>query len=260
MQGFYMGKLKYKKYKKSEIIEPKSFIEYYAKNSDIKVVKSTELETTYEYVDDDSVLVYGERVFKLDKPDKKGHTVGYIAVSNDKFVRVIHRSLFGKAVLCAALLVLVLQGGYMLNNVNGFITPEGKPVLELLPIADSKAGSEIKLNTESGSTGSNEFTGYSEAWVNEENQTLPFVNAATNTAYAKYLIYDGDVLIHETDLIAPDSYVDWNAFTCLETKGFHRLKQSCVFYEPTYRDDGSIEGFVKCSVAVTNPSFEVEVR
>lgn len=127
-------------------------------------------------------------------------------------------------------------------------------------IAEGIKGDEIKLNHESSSSGSNVFNGYSEAWVSETYQTLPLVNSEKNTTYAKYMIFDGDTLVYETDLIAPNTHIEWNAYESLNDIGIYTLTQTCKFYEPQYDEGGNIIGFTECGVGITNPSFVIEKK
>lgn len=126
-------------------------------------------------------------------------------------------------------------------------------------IADAEEGDTLTFNQELSAEEYNTFTGYGAVWVSKDQPTVPFVNDATNTSYAKYSIYDGDKLLYETDLIAPGKHLDWDAYKDLKAAGTYKLTQKCQFFSPVIKD-GKRTGFIEDGVAISNPEFVITVK
>lgn len=184
--------------------------------------------------------------------------------------------------LLCLLFVFVVSGGALFLKEKGIIgTPKDKNKTEdIIPtvipenipaadvssekiedykIADAADGDDLNFNTGYSSEEYNTFTGYGAVWVSKDQPTVPFVNDASNTSYAKYSIYDGDKLIYETDLIAPGKHLDWDAYKDLKAAGTYKLTQKCQFFSPVIKD-GKRTGFIEDGVAISNPEFVITVK
>ena len=134
-----------------------------------------------------------------------------------------------------------------------------EPYYEVEKVEDAEVGDNLVFNEELISDDYNTFIGYGEVWVSKEQPTVPFVNDSTNTSYAKYRVYSGNELLYETELIAPGSHIDWDAYEALQQTGKYNLIQKCQFYSPIYKDS-QIYDFTLDGVSISNDNFTITVR
>lgn len=145
---------------------------------------------------------------------------GYIYVGNNEYICL------NKNILPIIILLLGVIAAISISFVAyEQLKPVPEPVYEQQEIADGeKWDGQLPINgkEQEASTESIEIPGYAELYANAENPNIQLVNPDLNTVYFKYIIYENEKIIHETDLIRPGEKLDWNAYNDL-TAGQHQV-------------------------------------
>jgi hypothetical protein len=158
-----------------------------------------------------------------------------------------------------ALPCLITVSIAVMVGLSVYIMSNQESSLEQHAIANAKSGTDVEMYVPEQEVATNTYTGFTEANVDATHRTIPLINAAENTNYAQFDIYNeaGETL-YQSDLVPPDSYIEYDIYQNYETPGDYTFGMLVTYYVPTYNGD-KVVGFTPCDVKINNGEITLHV-
>ena len=152
---------------------------------------------------EDEEVTESDKVWKIDKSETKGSTIGYLKVDTYKYVRIAKPSIY------VPLLLFLLLGLFVLFLIKPGSPDPNKPTIK----NDGDATTITNGAISEAGQGEIEIPGYSSLYASKKEPNIQLSNPKVNDVYFKYIIKDTktDKTIFESDLIEPGKALLWDA-------------------------------------------------